>query len=517
MRIAHVNNIANVAWRLARAQRRLGHEAVVFALRDRWLRSPDVRLPNAGGPLPWNAGMFSRWRTFSDFDVLHVHGGIWKSQVFYPLFKRRFRWKTLAVHFHGSETRTGKGLHHLSSADVLFHSTPDLARWLPGSEWIPNPIDLEAAAEEPSNAVPRFGHFPLRLLRNRKGTDAVIELFRRTFGPLTRETLAPIARLRGREAELWIVSSTAHEEALNILAGCDAVIDQISPYGSYGMAAIEAMAFGKPVLGTFRPEWFPGCPILSPLADDAPDRMRAIVRDPDYRRKLGRAGRDYVAKVHESGLVARQVMKAYYTAMQSAPLAPAEVTAYWLRRGRTYASEWTRPASRERSRAQLTELMHLLRPLSFDSVAEVGCGSGRVGQVLTSERRSSWLGMDISRAQLAEARRRYPSLGPYVAEASASALPLADNTRDLVLAVEVLMHIPPESVGQVLRELWRVARRYVVHLDWSEDYLPGFGTGWCWVHDYPALWASLGATAERVRLRSTGIQSVFIVRKPVSA
>ena len=91
MRIAHINNIANVAWRLAEAQRRLGHEAVVFSVRDNPFQFPfDVRVENAEGPLFWNAAMLRRTKLFASFDVLHVHGGIWVSQVFYPLFRRVF-------------------------------------------------------------------------------------------------------------------------------------------------------------------------------------------------------------------------------------------------------------------------------------------------------------------------------------------------------------------------------------------------------------------------------------------
>src|SRR5436309_11256206 len=119
MRIAHINNIANVAWRLAEAQRRLGHEAVVFSVRDNPFQFPfDVRVENADGPLFWNAAMLRRTKLFASFDVLHVHGGIWVSQVFYPLFRRVFPTKVLAVHYHGSETRTGKGLYQQGAASI---------------------------------------------------------------------------------------------------------------------------------------------------------------------------------------------------------------------------------------------------------------------------------------------------------------------------------------------------------------------------------------------------------------
>jgi len=68
----------------------------------------------------------------------------------------------------------------------------------------------------------------------------------------------------------------------------------------------------------------------------------------------------------------------------------------------------------------------------------------------------------------------------------------------------------------VVRELWRVARKYVVHLDWFEDYLKGYQTGWCWLHDYQALWKALGASPMMHRMASTGIQTAFIIPKTIS-
>src|SRR3990170_1480001 len=58
MKIAHINNIANVAWHLAQAQKRLGHEAVVFSLDESPFAFPrDVTIRGARGPLGWNARM----------------------------------------------------------------------------------------------------------------------------------------------------------------------------------------------------------------------------------------------------------------------------------------------------------------------------------------------------------------------------------------------------------------------------------------------------------------------------
>ena len=516
MKIAHINNIANVAWILAQAQRRLGHEAVVFSVQESPYQFPsDVRIGGAEGPLGWNAAMTSHWRTLADFDVVHVHGGIWWSQVFYPMFKTRYRWKTLAVHFHGSETRTGKGLHHLASTDIRFHSTPDLGPRIPGSVWIPNPIDLPPLPPEPSNPLPRFGHFPSSPVH--KGTHRVIEAFRKAFGPLETETAGHVTRHRGRDTELWVVAQAPHETALRVMAGCDAVIDQLSPFGAYGMVAIEAMAFGKPVLGTLRLDWYAGCPVIPITEGEASEQLRTVANDGDYRRGRGAAGRAYVTRVHEAGAVARQVLRGYYAAQQRPTLDGRQAIAYWQRRGASYPRQVSSPATRDFYARQASELAEILKGLQFHSVAEVGCGFGRIGERLVDRSGVRWVGADLSRNQLMEARRRNPSLRPRLVEASAGALPLRDGAFDLVLGVEVLMHIPPDRIATVLRELWRVSRRYILHLDWYEDYLAGYGSEWSWVHDYPRLWKSLGASPEELRIKVAGLQRAFLVTKPVGS
>lgn len=512
MRIAHINNIANVAWRLAEAQRRLGHEATVFSLQDTPFGFPsDVRMSGAQGPLSWNALMLSKWRTFAKYDVLHVHGGIWRSQLFYPLFKRRFRWKTLAVHFHGSETRGGRGLHHLAASDLQFHSTPDLQALLPNSEWIPNPIDLPSLPSPPNNLLPRFGHFASS--PTLKGTGQVIETFRKAFGPLTTETRGSNSVFRGELAELWVVSGEPHVSALRIMQGCDAVIDQISSYGIYGMVAVEAMAYGKPVLSTFRADWFPGCPII-PLGSGSDfERLRELASDASLRKSFGQKGRVYVGGVHESGHVAQRILRAYYDAQQVPALNLVEARKYWLERGATYASEIGSPEVLPRYAKQSDELIGHLRDLRFQTTLEVGCGFGRIGLQLVNEFQTPWVGVDLSRSQLLEARRHAESLRSSLVEASAEALPFPDKSFDLVLAVEVLMHVPPERIDSVMKELRRVARKYVVHLDWFEGYLRGYHTGWCWVHDYPTIWKALGMEATEYQMSSTGIQRAFIVSK----
>ena len=322
MRIAHINNMANIAWNLAQAQRRLGHEATVFSIYDFPSRFPyDVGISGTRGPLFWNVAMARRIFTLQKFDVLHVHGGMRLTQVFYPLFKRLFPRKVLVVHFHGVDARSGLGRHHVKRADVQFRSTQDLASFVPDSEWLPSPIQLSDAIPQTSNRVPRFGHFPFRWSPGapealvQKGTDRIVQIFRETFGSAASTAEDGVHTFAAREAELIIVSGRRHDEAIRIMAGCDIVIDQISDLRIYGMAALEAMSLGKPVMSNFNPDWFPGTPVVR-IETNPVHQFQELAIDAGRRRELGRRGRAFIAEVHEAGKIARRTLDAYRAAQE---------------------------------------------------------------------------------------------------------------------------------------------------------------------------------------------------------
>ena len=91
-------------------------------------------------------------------------------------------------------------------------------------------------------------------------------------------------------------------------------------------------------------------------------------------------------------------------------------------------------------------------------VLEVGCGEGELCQVLRRRRAARFFGTDLSPRILEIARGRHPWL-PLAAQ-SATVLGFADARFDLVLACEVLEHLPDPEAG--LAEIARVCRRHVI-------------------------------------------------------
>jgi ubiquinone/menaquinone biosynthesis C-methylase UbiE len=88
---------------------------------------------------------------------------------------------------------------------------------------------------------------------------------------------------------------------------------------------------------------------------------------------------------------------------------------------------------------------------------EVGCGEGVLADRMRRHN-AEVLALDLPDAGLRAEWRRYH--GPRFLHASADALPFADGQFDLVVAAEVLEHLPDPVGG--LAEMARVGRRHLV-------------------------------------------------------
>lgn len=110
--------------------------------------------------------------------------------------------------------------------------------------------------------------------------------------------------------------------------------------------------------------------------------------------------------------------------------------------------------------AYRNELVSLLERhgLLGGHILEVGCGSGLVYGAMTARKQElseRYVGVDTSHEMLEIARKRFPSADFRFGDAFR--LPFPDRSFDLVIAFEVLSHLPrPEDV---LRELMRVGRK----------------------------------------------------------
>lgn len=89
------------------------------------------------------------------------------------------------------------------------------------------------------------------------------------------------------------------------------------------------------------------------------------------------------------------------------------------------------------------------------NVLDVGCGRG-LSYHSFKEAGIKYVGIDVTKKFLDSARKAFPTIEVY--EANALNIPFPDRSFDTVCCKDLLEHIHPQDVPQVIREMWRVAK-----------------------------------------------------------
>jgi len=102
-------------------------------------------------------------------------------------------------------------------------------------------------------------------------------------------------------------------------------------------------------------------------------------------------------------------------------------------------------------------------PSEVVSILEVGCGDGRVTNSICH--RYKVTGIDID-------KERIKSVQGIKVITDVSQLPFKDLRFDLVLAAEILEHLPEEIFSPALNEIYRLAKKYILITVPFEEVLP---------------------------------------------
>lgn len=115
---------------------------------------------------------------------------------------------------------------------------------------------------------------------------------------------------------------------------------------------------------------------------------------------------------------------------------------------------------------QRARTREMLGTAAGETVLDLGCGPGHLAVELAATARV--VAVDREPGMLAATRERADGLGVGLAQAEATALPLADASVDLAAAVQVLEYVP--DIARALAELHRVlrpgGRAVLVDTDW---------------------------------------------------
>jgi glycosyltransferase involved in cell wall biosynthesis len=306
LRVTHCPvNFAGIGWTNVEALRTKGLDArlVVFETHPTHPEA-DEHLDLPDGPFLWRQALQLKAlaKLLPQTDVFHFYFGLTlvPKRVQFPIL--RAARKKSVFHFLGSDIR-GKSPAELAygrRADAQIVGSYDAARWIPEAEVVPPGIDLSEIKPVPPRAEGPVRVAHAALSRRGKGSDAIA---------------AACAELG---LELDLIENVRHDEVGRRIAAADIVVDQLLA-GWYGLFAIEAMAYGKPVIGYIHEEaasrtaqaFGIELPILRTTTETLATELQFLLADGEERLARGAKSRAYVERVHDVNLMADRLIDIY--------------------------------------------------------------------------------------------------------------------------------------------------------------------------------------------------------------
>lgn len=173
---------------------------------------------------------------------------------------------------------------------------------------------------------------------------------------------------------------------------------------------------------------------------------------------------------------------------------------YWKDRGQVYMDEILSSGYLEREVFFQDMLIDFLKTIEFDSFFEAGCGFGwnikRVKEEFPGTRVG---GVDFSITQLLNSKTYLENTDiRQIANGDNCRLPYKDDAFDIGFSLGVFMNIHPDKIGSAIREVARVSKKYIIHLEYDETHTKkalrkkrAFKTNIV-SHDYKTLYSNLG-------------------------
>jgi len=209
----------------------------------------------------------------------------------------------------------------ITHANRVFVTNPNVSHCSSNFEYLPSPLQESLAALPLAPPRTRRPNEPLIILHAPsnayiKGTPHV----KRAVGELQKE---------GYNVELRIIQNLSRAEAMSRYGDADIFVEQIH-LGSYGNAALEAMAHGVPVISSNHPvhaHLAPGCPIVHADPITLTDRLRELVVNPQLREELGKKCYSWVRKFHSRERIAAHLLAIYQEDLGLRPPRPRNTLA----------------------------------------------------------------------------------------------------------------------------------------------------------------------------------------------
>jgi len=167
---------------------------------------------------------------------------------------------------------------------------------------------------------------------------------------------------------------------------------------------------------------------------------------------------------------------------------------YWHERGKIYKKNFRYDKNKQVQEEFLIAHLNNISG-SFKTVLELGCGFGRITQLLLSNYANitEYLAVDISPDQIENAKSLLSSikvtnhvkLDFLVSDIQSLRL---EKEYDLVILSEVLLHILPTEIDSIIKKLITLSKKHIINIDWYEDHPPKSQASHNFIHQYETLY-----------------------------
>lgn len=197
---------------------------------------------------------------------------------------------------------------------------------------------------------------------------------------------------------------------------------------------------------------------------------------------------------------------------------------YWIEQGKVYKDNFRYNSKFELQERFLIEYLtsnifsttnSQAKPVKL-SVLEVGCGFGRITRLILEnfgKLITKYTAVDMSPDQIRNAKKfvgdpyvegyDVPNVGDneskkeerlefVVSDIQSLTSANASNLKyDLVLACEVLLHVLPSEIHQVVYQLTEMSNKHIINVDWYEDVVPKKIAPHNFIHRYEEIYANI--------------------------
>jgi SAM-dependent methyltransferase len=183
---------------------------------------------------------------------------------------------------------------------------------------------------------------------------------------------------------------------------------------------------------------------------------------------------------------------------------------YWFRHGKTYKEEFEYNKKFELQEKILIDYLKNNPSVSpFSTVFELGCGFGRITKLLLSNfsNITDYVAIDLSSHQIENAKEfvrptiktKQQNLNLNFMVSSIQSFQI-QKKYDLVLASEVLMHVLPSEIEDVIRKLVSMSNEHVVNIDWYEEPPATKAASHNFIHQYEKIYVNLSPVSNVYRI-----------------